>query len=432
MDRPSTQVRPSRLADWWLPACTLTLIFASDYQLRNRPPEDALAASVDSTILIELGLYGLVAAYLVLVHGAPLRIRSVHPTVYFAGLLVGLMALSLSYTLYPQYAVVRVGQMVVLLSLTVLAASKATRADFHRLAHAFMVFIALSIAYGVAVPSVPINARQVGRFTWFAIHPTVSGILAGLATLIALTYVTGGRRPRPGPRWPPLAYLALLALNGAALLGAQTRGAIAGVVAGALVVLVASRREPRTKIEMVLATSVLSAGVALAASDRIMTYLTRGEDPEQLATLNSRTDLWGTALRAFTENPMFGYGVTSSRGLFYSETGLGGGHNAVVNILVELGAVGTLCWAVLVGLVVKGILGLRRDGVGEIHLDRALLLGSMAFLVVDGLFYEGIGSVTNVASTWFFMCLAWARVADRAGTRAAPEPLRHEAHAHPV
>ena len=421
MARSSRALRRSGLVDWWLPACTLTLIFASDYQLRNRPPGDALGASVDSTILIELALYGLVAGYLVFVHGAPPRIRSVHPTVYFGALLIGLMALSLLYTPYPQYAVVRVGQMVVLLSLTVVAAAKATRVDFHRLAHAFMVLIALSIAYGVAVPSVPVNERQAGRFTWFAIHPTVSGILAGLATLIALTYLTGGRRPRPGPMWPSLAYLGLWGLSLGALLAAQTRGAIAGTVAAGAVLLVASRRSASKKVEMVLALGLLFAGLALAAGDTVLAYFLRGERPEQIATLNSRTDLWAVALDAFSQNPMFGYGVTSARGLFYDQTGLGGGHNALVNVLVELGVVGTLCWAVLIALVIREIWGVRPDGADGLGLDRALLLGSVTFLVVDGLFYEGLGAVTNVASTWFFMCLAWARVARRP-SREVPRP----------
>jgi O-antigen ligase len=403
---------------WWLTACVLTVVVASDYQLRNRPPEEALAASVDLTILLEVGLYGLVAAYLFFAHGAPMRMRSVHPAIYFAALWIGLMAVSLTFTPYPQYAVVRVGQMVVLFALTAIAAAKATRGDFHRLAHGFMVLIGLSVAYGVAVPSIPVNARQVGRFTWFAIHPTVSGILAGLATLIALAYVLSGRRDRPGPMWPQTAYLILLVVSGAALLAAQTRGAIGGVVAGVVVLLVASRPDVRGRIETILAVTVGVALLALVAESQVSSYFVRGEEASQLTTLNSRTDLWSTALDAFGQNPIFGYGVTASRGLFYDETGLGGGHNAVINTMVELGAVGLAIWITLIGLVVAGIRRLPRNGPDQLIIDRALLLGLVAFLVVDGMFYEGIGSVTNVACTWFLVCLAWMRVAQRSLERS--------------
>jgi O-antigen ligase len=409
----STQATASAVSRWWLTACVLTLIVASDYQLRNRPPEDALAAAIDVTILFEVGLYGLVAAYLLFAHGAPLRLRSVHPVVYFAALWIGLMVLSLTYTPYPQYAVVRVGQMVVVFALTAIAAGKATRADFHRLAHGFMVLVALSIAYGVVIPSVPVNQRQVGRFTWFAIHPTVSGILAGMATLMALAYVASGRRARPGPMWSQAVYLGLLGVSTAALLAAQTRGAIGGVVVGAMVLLVASRRDARSRVEMILAGMVTVAVIALVAPAQVSAYFTRGERPDEIATLSSRTDLWSVALDAFGQNPIFGYGVTSSRGLFYDETGLGGGHNAVINTLVELGIVGIAVWGTLIWLVVRGIWRLPRTGSEQLIIDRALLLALMAFLVVDGMFYEGIGAVTNVASMWFLMCLAWMRTVQR-------------------
>ena len=41
----------------------------------------------------------------------------------------------------------------------------------------------------------------------------------------------------------------------------------------------------------------------------------------------------------------------------------------------------------------------------------------MTFLLVDSVFYEGIGSVANVASTWLFMCIGWYVVARRDGRR---------------
>ena len=84
-----------------------------------------------------------------------------------------------------------------------------------------------------------------------------------------------------------------------------------------------------------------------------------GSGLDEIATLSSRTDLWSVALDAFGQNPIFGYGITSSRGLFYDETGLGGGHNAVINTLVELGIVGIVIWGTLIWLVVRGIWQLR-------------------------------------------------------------------------
>jgi hypothetical protein len=49
----------------------------------------------------------------------------------------------------------------------------------------------------------------------------------------------------------------------------------------------------------------------------------------------------------------------------------------------------------------------------QLRFDRALLLGVLTFLMVDGIFFDGPGSTANVASTWFFVCIAWLAVARR-------------------
>lgn len=409
----------------------MTLIVASDFKFRTRPPSDALSASIDAAILIELGLYALVGTFLVLANIAVPRTGRPSPQVYLACFFIGLMGLSLLYTPFPQYAMARVGQMVVLLLLTLAAVTHATRAHMHRFAHLFLAVVIASAAYGLAVPSVPVSRLQEGRFTWLAIHPTVSGVLAGLAALIALAYVVSGRRPRPGPVWPFPFYVASLVVVGSALLGSQTRGAILGVGVGAMVLVLASRGG-RAVIEATMAIMLALVVVALVASGPVVDYFVRDSEPEDLASLNSRTELWDVAIVAVGENPMFGYGVTAAQGLFYDETGLGGGHNAVVNLLVELGLVGLIVWTILNVVLLVGVRMLDRTGPHSLGLDRAFLLSVLAFLIVDGIFFQGPGAVTNVASTWLFVCVAWLSVAQRESSRpgqAVPPMARRRAHA---
>jgi O-antigen ligase len=410
-----------RLARWWLPIGAIALIIASDYKFRTRPPTDALSATVDREILIEFGLYVVVAAYLLILHGghvvprtgrAPTRRLS--PQTYFACLFVGVMALSLLYTPFRTYATVRVAQMLVLLALILAASVHANRAHFHRFLHAYLVLITVSVAYGVVVPATPLTASQRGRFTWLFIHPTVSGALTGLATVIAAGYVAHRRelRNRPGPKWPPVAYIVCFGVVGTALVTTKTRGAI---IAGAIgvVVVVLSLRRGRAFLRAAAAILAVTAVTAIAIGPTVATYLERGATSEQLTTLSERTRLWDVAIDSVKETPEFGHGVTAAQGIFLEETGLGGGHNAVVHVLVELGVVGLLTWLALVGTLFVGTRRLARDGPESLDLDRALLLGILTFLMVDGIVFQGPAEVTNVASTFLLVCVAWLTVAQR-------------------
>jgi O-antigen ligase/O-antigen/teichoic acid export membrane protein len=422
----TTAVAPRRVSPWWFPICVLALILATDYNFRVRDPRATLSAGVDFAVLIEICVYGLVAAHLVLAHGRPPRVRRTQPVIYFACLYGFLMVLSVAYTTYPPLGLVRAVQMCVVLGLVLTAARSATLDDMHRLAHAYLVLVAASVLYGIVVPSRPLNPLVVGRFTWLAIHPTTSGVLVGLATVIAVAYATShDARARGGPVWPRWAYVGLLVLVGGGLIATRTRGAVLGAVVAIVLVLV-TRQRGRELVRFAGAALVVGIGLALAAGTNVVTYFERGESAEKLATLNSRTDLWETAIAAIEKRPLFGYGVTSARGIFYEEIGLGGGHNAVVNVLVELGLVGLTTWLVLVGLLIGVVRRLPVRLVPRLRFDRSLLLGLLAFLVVDGLFFEGPGAPANVASTWFFVCLAWACTARRTAATSPPPRIPTE------
>ncbi|HMC71824.1 MAG TPA: O-antigen ligase family protein, partial [Mycobacteriales bacterium] len=352
------------------------------------------------------------------------RIRRTPPHLYLGCFFVGLMVLSVTYSAYPQYALVRAGQMCVLLGLTMVAAHKATRADLHWFAHGYIALIAVSVVYGVFVHSTPITKLQAGRFTWLAIHPTVSGVLTGLAALLAAGYLAAKPRSRPGPVWSRAAYASALVIVGRGALASQTRGAVAGCLVG-IVVLLLALRGGRAIIELQVILVVVGIAVALLAGGRVVDYFARGETSAQISTLNSRTEVWATARTAIAHKPMFGYGVTASRGLFYDTLNLGGGHNAAVNVFVELGMVGLAAWLALLIALVFGIRRIPIKAFPGLRVDRALLLGVITFLLIDGVFYEGLGATTNVASTWFFVCIAWLSVARRdTGDETPGEPAK--------
>ena len=40
-----------------------------------------------------------------------------------------------------------------------------------------------------------------------------------------------------------------------------------------------------------------------------------------------------------SSTPVFGLGFSSAKGVFFDETGLGGAHNAAVNVMIDVGLV---------------------------------------------------------------------------------------------
>jgi O-antigen ligase len=395
---------------WWYAICVTVLIIGSDYKFRVRDPTVAVTGAIDGSIALELLLYAAVGCYLLLTHGRFPRISRVSTPVYFACFLVGLMVVSVASAPYPQYAVVRAVQMCVLLALTLVATATTDRGHFHRLAHLFMILVIMSIVYGVANPSPPLAKILTGRFSWFAVHPTVSGVMTGLGVVLAFAYGMWGGRPRPGPRWPRPLYIGAAVVIGAANLAAHTRGAVGAAVVGCIIV-AALTADPGPARRRLLGSLTLGVLIFwLAASRTIMTYVIRDQDTSDLTSLSSRTDLWAVATDAAAERPLFGYGLGSSRALFYGETGLGGGHNALVNVLVELGVVGVVCFAALVISIVISALSVRVSRSDGGALDRAILTGITGFLIFNGFFFEGAGASTNVASTWLFVSVAWLAV----------------------
>ena len=180
-----------------------------------------------------------------------------------------------------------------------------------------------------------------------------------------------------------------------------------------MVVVVLSMRRGRLFIRTAAVIFALTAVTAIAFGPTVTAYFERGATSEQLTTLSERTRLWDVAIDSVSETPEFGHGVTAAQGIFLEETGLGGGHNAVVHVLVELGVVGLLTWLALVGTLFVGTRRLSRDGPQGLDLDRSLLLGILTFLMVDGIVFQGPAEVTNVASTFLLVCVAWLTVAER-------------------
>lgn len=388
-----------------LTVCALGLIVASEYKLRRRPPEQAVSGAPDFLVVLEITAYALVACLLFLRFRPTPRWRTTDWVTLAGYGYVAVLVLSALYSPYFELAVVRAWQMVVVLALTRSMARHATRATMHHIAHWYVVLVAGSVVFGVLVPF-PRLESQPDRFTWLYLHPVVAGQFLMIAVVVLGAYLLGQRILRPGPHWPVPVYLALLVICTGGLIGTHTRGATAGAVIGLLATAwIRWRGVRRVEVTAALCLTLLTLG--LATTSMLESYFLRDGSLQRLATLNSRTELWGYAFEAFGRQPLYGYGLSASRGLFLDEMGLGGGHNALVNVLVNTGVLGTAVWLLLLAGIFTNATYAGRQW-REPRLDRTILIGVLLALLANAMFTEALGAPSNVAGIWLFVLAAWS------------------------
>jgi O-antigen ligase len=406
---------PAPSAGWWAATLPLALMLASDYKLRSREVDQAVGGSADLTVLVEIAVYGLAALYLVNSFGLRPPRRRVSGLLMSAWLFVGYAAFSALWSPYKSLGIVRGTQLVITMLLAQCLATRATPADLRRLSHAFIAIVVASVGIGVAHPF-PRTAHTEERFNWLYVHPVQAGIYLAVAVLLTVGYLIRWTTPRDR-LWHPAVYLTALGILTGALVATGTRGAALGCAAG-LVVLLAAARGPKGRVDVVVLGAAISVVAVLAFSDKILAFVARGESAEKLASLNSRTELWTFAMDAFAEEPFFGHGLGASRGLFLDDIGLGGGHNAFVNSLVDQGVVGTAAFTAL--LMTLGFVLLLMSRQRTLRADSGMLLGLLAFFLVDSITTEGLAAPANVASAWLLLMVAWAETLRRQGGDPPP------------
>lgn len=412
LPRPAVRVRllPFTMTGaWWPIIAPLVLMLSSDYKLRARANNQAVSGHPDITVFFEIAVYGAVAIFLYRKFGFRAPRRRGSPLLIMSWAFAGYLALSTVWSPYPQLGVVRGTQLLITAALGYTLATRATRDDMHRFAHAFVVVVLASIGVGVLHPF-PRDHLVLNRFNWFYLSPVEVAIYLALAILI----VVGFLLRREGRYWPIAVYLGVLAVLCTALVATGTRGAAVGCAVG-LIVLLCTVNGPRGRIDLLVIGSVVAVILVLGFSNEILAFAARGENTQQLLTLNSRTDLWVLAFQAFQQDPIFGHGLGASRGLFLATIGLGGGHNAFINALVDNGAVGAAIFVTLLFMLAMALIRLIR--LHGLRTDTGLLLAILTFSIVDGMTDEGLAAPANASSVWLFVLIAWTEILRRQEAR---------------
>ncbi len=395
---------------WWVPCMILPMMVASDFKWRRRAASQALGGSIDVQVLIELAVYGAVLLYIVYKYDRAPRWGRTDNLLFSMWAWTSIVFLSAFYSVYPKLGIVRAGQFVIVAILAQTIASRATIAHMHRLAHGYMILVAGSVALGYVWHG-PLNHLVAGRFHWMYVHPVPAGVYVMCGMVIAAAYYKAAPLRDVLNFWPRWAYGAVCGWIGLALVLTKTRGSIAaGMVALAFVVLF--HTPTRTKVSA-CALGLLSAAVAvLGVGPIILAYLERGNSAQQLATLNDRTNLWSVAISDYLRRPLTGYGLGASRGIFLDSVGLGGGHNAFVNVLVDQGGIGMAAFLAVIGVILWRLFRYPRGSVG--YRESFLLVPLFVGLLVNSMTAEFMAVQANDAAIWLFAIIAWVTVISRA------------------
>jgi O-antigen ligase len=416
-------------AGWWAVVLPLALMLSSDYKLRSREVDQAVSGSADLTVLVEIGVYGFAALYLYYRFGLRAPSRPATGLLLAAWGFAAYLAMSALWSPFPSLGVVRGTQLLITMCVVYVIATRAEPRDLHRLAHTFIVIVLASVAIGVAHPF-PRTSLTEDRFNWLYVHPVQAAVYLAVALLLTVSYLIRFETPQHR-LWHPLLYLGAMAVLAGALIATGTRGAAAGCAVGMLVLL-ATSRGPKGRVDVLVLGAAVATVATLAFSEKILAFVSRGETTEKLTSLNSRTELWSLAMRAYREEPIFGRGLGASRGLFLDDIGLGGGHNAFVNALVDNGAVGTVIFAAL--LLTLGFVLLLLARHRGLRTDAGMLLGILACFLVNSITTEGMAAPANVSGIWLLILVGWAEVLRRQGgdpAPAVPAPDDHGAHGRP-
>ena len=400
---------PTRLH--WPAVAVIALVTAGGgLDIRRRDVTAALDSSVDMVIVAELAMFAAVALYLFLTVALPPRRRRLPMLLVAAWTLATILAVSASWAPSPTLALVRGGQLLITLSLATAIARRADQRDLALIAHAYVLVVTCWIVLGLFVRRPP--PLTAGRFGWLYTHPVVAGSLLVMSTIILASWSTR----RGGPRFLSTPTIrVLLVIHAGALLATQTRGAVIAVVAG-LATLVWLRLGSRRRIDMVILAAVSSPLVIALAASIVRGFLLRGGSYEELRSLNSRTNLWSDAVTEVGKNPIFGRGYFSAREIFLDSIGLGGSHNAYIEIAVSAGLLGVAAFVWVIGSATVALWRLRH------HQQQPLLAALLVAALVNAISTEYLAGAGTGANVLFLVLLGWIAALPRPAPDVATPP----------
>jgi O-antigen ligase len=212
--------------------------------------------------------------------------------------------------------------------------------------------------------------------------------------------------------WRKIPFIAMTCGSAYLIWAFQSRGAMIGFAAAIAFAMLFLGRTPRY-IGICLIVLLVAVGMGEIVSqdtyDQIVQHITRGQNTEQVQTMNGRTELWDSAWQFALHNPL-GRGAQADR-MFIGEHV----HNTYLYALLESGFAGAILFAA--GLAWAWLMFLRavRSDVPDELGQRALLIqigALLAFFTVRSI-PEVSGAMYGVDLMVMLPALAYLSLLDR-------------------
>lgn len=400
---------------------SLPVLLVAGTKFRLRDADASLVGLLDAQIVGELALFALIASGLLGVWAATrqrLRLRGAETIV--AAYCV-LAAASTLWSAAPALTGVRAIQLVVIAALAivlvrVLAPSGALWTSTR--AVALHVLACSALAATLPWASGALDYEEGVRFSWFAVHPIGAGTLAAAAALGLISVILfGPARGAPAKAGIVMPILAtglavVLVLTGA-------RGPMLAFVAG-LAVLGLLRLRPAARIPAGLAAAAMALAAigfgdelrrAIEAMTDQQSWLSRaffrGQTADTLFSLNGRLGLWDDLRPAILAQPIAGYGYQGSRPVLLDAAAWAGyAHNAVLQTMLDLGALGAIALVAVVFTGLRAACRRARD-----PWTGAVAAALLAFLIVNSMATESFAGAPGFETLLLFVCVLSAGAA---------------------
>lgn len=342
-------VRAMKL-EWW--HWIWAMLFCSDFVFRIRDAQSIEDNPLDAWALYRVGLVGL--AGFVLIWRLATR-RGQWLTSLFSGLmpimamfpLIGLV--STTWSIFPGWTAYKSVEFFT--DVAVLAAVVAAAGDALGLRTllnwTWLMFAAVQCSVWIGAAIAPSQAflRLGGilRVQITGLLPNLSangvGHIAALLSIVSLSRLLARGQTQNNAL---LYWLVFLSSFGTMVL-AQTRSAVLAFMAGAVLILLLSKRIG------IVVTLVFAAAILLLATgveSTVWTYLKRGQDDQLMGSLSGRTTWWSFAWARFLERPIIGYGAFAG-GRFAALADLGDQmtssvHNTYLEAILGIGVLGLI------------------------------------------------------------------------------------------
>lgn len=424
-----------------LAACVFILLLAAT-KFRRRDAAASLAGEADTQVLLELGLYALLAVVFGMIWWSRrLRLRPLGRIEILLFLYVVVAISSSLWSDAPRLTLSRGIQLaVVYFAALVFVRTLTPDRVLGTLATPLIGYVLLFATLAVFLPSVSGGVVQNGlaRFSWFAVHPITAATLAGIAALLLCLrlladsdkqYQTAGRIWL----WLPTA-----ALIGVAVL-TRSRGPLIAFL-GALMVAVMVRRL-NGAAAAALGSIVLVGGLIMANTGTTLIGLLsdwsadegalgslvfRGQAADAIVGFSGRARLWAETWPLFIEEPWLGRGFQGSRAdLLEFASWSGHAHNAVLQSMLDLGLVGSiLLFAAFASIFFVGPI---RSPLVEprLRLTRVMVIGIGMFELLNAISNQSFAGAPGYETLMLFtaICLA-ERLRSSFASRQSVHPTR--------